>query len=161
MKRNTLVLLSATALLAALPVKSQAQGWQTVLDYQSSPGLTSVGEGIATAPNGQVLCVGIITDVNGITHGIALTNDTTQLANAYADHSAIPGDLSDDNNFNPSQYNADAWECGFDSAGNLYSIGQHWPFPITTGEVFWYVREQSSGGGKWSTVDQYEYTAGQ
>lgn len=141
----------------------QAQTWQTVLDYQLYPGQSADGKGIAADPAGRVLSVGT---AGTNSQGIALTTDTTQLANGA---SAV-WNLSDDTLLNnpaidPSQYTSDIYGCGYDSYGNLYSVGQLWPI-ATPGEAFWYIRKSSDGGQSWSTLYEpdgslYQYTPGQ
>ncbi len=172
MKTNTTVRLTKwlaclTALAALLGTNAvRAQTWQTVLDYQLAVGEPAGSRGIAADLVSQVFTAGTANDASGVGHGIALTSETSQLAKG--DLSAVWG-LSDDTlldpGFNPSQYSSDIYDCGYDSRGFLYSVGQLWP-DATPGEAFWYVRKSSNGGQSWSTLYEpdgslYQYSPGQ
>jgi hypothetical protein len=161
MRLKKLFILSAVALLGAIPSTSTAQTWQTVLDYQFVAGKPARGDGIAADPAGHVFTAGTAIDAAGVLQGIALTTDTTKLASG---NWSAAWNLSDDTLLNnpyidPTQYHSDIYDCGYDSKGNLYSVGQLWP--DSTGQAFWYVRASSDGGLTWSTVDQYQYSPGQ
>jgi hypothetical protein len=155
--------LSLTALSA---LAAGAQTWQTVLDWQLVAGKSAGGCGIAADPAGHVFTAGTPSDASGVSHGIALTTDTTQLAKG--DLSAV-WNLSDDTlldnpDINPSKYSSDIYGCGYDSNGDLYSVGQLWAG--ATGEAFWYVRRSSEGGQSWCTLYEpdgslYQYSPGQ
>jgi hypothetical protein len=136
--------------LALLSLQSVgAQTWQTVLDYQLVPGKTADGDGIVADASGNVFSGGNGNDASGTYHGIVLKTDTTQ-ANWY---------FSNDTNPSFTQDQSYLWSLGLDSGGNLYSIGQL--TPNSTGIPYWYVRKSSDKGLSWSTVDLYQYAAGQ
>jgi hypothetical protein len=63
--------------------------------------------------------------------------------------------LSDDTNPKPGSYESWVNSLGFDSNGNLYSVGQLWP----PGGLppYWQVRKSSDRGVTWTTVDLYQY----
>jgi hypothetical protein len=148
MRLKKLFILSAVALLGAIPSKSTAQTWQTVLDYQLAAGKESEGSGIVADAFGNVFSGGIGADVVGTNHGIVLNTDTTQ-ANWY---------FSDDTNPSAAQDQSVIWNMGLDAKSNVYSIGQL--TPNSTGVASWYVRKSSNSGVTWSTVDLYQYTPG-
>jgi hypothetical protein len=149
MRLKKLFILSAVALLGAIPSKSTAQTWQTVLDYQY-PGGTAEGHRVAADASGNVFTAGDGSDASGITRGMALRTDTTQTGWL----------VSDDSNPNPTQYQSYIWDLGIDAGGNLYSIGQL--TPNDTGIPYWYVRKSSDSGLHWSNAgDPYQYAAGQ
>jgi hypothetical protein len=106
---------------------------------------------------GNVFSGGNGSDAAGTCHGIVLKTDTTQLANT--DPSAIDWYFSNDTNPSFTQDQSYLWSLGLDSGGNLYSIGQL--TPNSTGIPYWYVRKSSDKGLSWSTVDLYQYAAGQ
>jgi hypothetical protein len=145
--------LCLAALSAFSSLAQTSTGWQTVLNYQLAVGQHSEGQGIAADGSGNVLSAGNGDDASGIVHGITLKTDTTQ-AIWY---------LSDDTNPDATHYQSYIWDLGFDTGGNLYSIGQLTPncssCPIP--QPYWYVRKSPDSGVNWSTVDLYQYAAGQ
>ena len=153
MRLKKLLILSAAALLGAIPPKSTAQilpTWQTVLDYQYAAGQNAEGWGIAADASGNVFSAGTVGDAAGVLHGITLKTDTT----------LYPWYLSNDTNPDPTQYQSYIWDLGLDAGGNLYSIGQL--TPNSTGIPYWYVRKSSDRGLHWSNAGApYQYAAGQ
>jgi hypothetical protein len=155
MKLNRILALTAAVLCSAW--SARAQTWTTVLDYQLVAGQGAQGNGIAVGPLGQVLCVGDGHDSAGVAHGLALTANAADLS------WSLP--FRDDNNLDPTRYHSDSWACGYDSSGNLYSVGQLWP-DDTPGVAYWYVRKSTDGGANWSSLLEpdgslYQYTPGQ
>jgi hypothetical protein len=149
MQLKNLFILSAAALLGAFPLKSAAQTWQTVLNFQLAAGKGADGDSIAADALGNVFTAGNGSDASGTCHGLVLRTDTTQAV----------WDFGDDTNPSATQYNSYLWNMGLDASGNVYSIGQL--TPKSTGIPYWYVRKSSDRGVNWSTVDQYQYAAGQ
>jgi hypothetical protein len=144
---NPVRLALALTLLSALP--SAAQSWQTVLNFQLAAGKGADGDGIVADASGNVFTAGNGTDASGTCHGLVLKTDTKQAV----------WDLSQDTNPSAAQNDSYLWDLGLDASGNVYSIGQL--TPKSTGIAYWYVRKSADGGGTWSTVDQYQYAAGQ
>lgn len=140
--------LCLTALSAFSSFAQISSGWQTVLDYQY-PGGTAEGHRIAADTSGNIFCGGDGSDAAGITRGMVLKTDTTQASWL----------VSDDSNPDPSQYESFVWNLGLDASGNVYSVGQL--TPISSFLPSWYVRKRDAVSGTWSTVDNYQYAAGQ
>src|SRR5437867_3444809 len=75
--RSILTTVAAT-LLAAVAINTHAQIWETVLDYQYSPGYGSGGGwGVATDALGNVFVGGTGFDTSNVGHGLVLKTDTT------------------------------------------------------------------------------------
>jgi hypothetical protein len=136
-----------------------AQTWETVLDYQFATGKSADGHGIAADSLGNVFTGGGAYDSFTNTHGIVLQTDTAQLANA----SPINWLLSDDTNPNATQNQSNVQAMGLDVSQDVYSVGTLTPkcssCPVSS--PIWYVRKSSDSGASWSTVDAYQYAAGQ
>lgn len=122
-----------------------AQAWQNVLVYQLAAGAWAQGFGLAADALGNVFSGGYGQRLYSHPQGLVLKTDTTE-ANWF---------LSDDTNPNPGNYESWVNSLGFDSNGNLYSVGQLWP----SGGLppYWQVRKSSDRGVTWTTVDLYQY----
>jgi hypothetical protein len=149
-------LIQLTSVLATVAVLSQvrlqAQSWQTVLDFQLVPGQFSDGFSLAADGVGNVFAGGYGSTAGG-SHGLVLQTDTT---------SAI-WDLSDDTNPSPGQDSSVVFGVSVDPAGDAYSTG--WlTLPCSKKSCpasSWYVRKSANSGASWSTVDLFQYSAGQ
>jgi hypothetical protein len=128
---------------------AMAQAWQNVLVYQLAAGKGAVGYGLAADTLGNVFSGGYGqgASVNGTSYlqGLVLKTDTTE-ANWF---------LSDDTNPNPGTYQSWINSLGFDSNGNLYSVGQLWPPGYLP--PYWEVRKSADRGVTWTTVDLFQY----
>jgi hypothetical protein len=146
--------ISRIALLTALAGSNlvQAQTWETILDHQPGAGQQAGARDIAADPVGNVIVGGYASDSSGVDHGIVLQTDHTQQSWIVAD----------DTNRSPSQNESYVRSVGFDVNGNFYSVGQLYPLSSTsTGTPHWYVRKSSDSGLSWSTVDLWQYAAGE
>jgi len=150
---KTLLRLACVACAAAISSTAPlfAQGWETVLNFQlvTGPGQGAGGNAIAADAIGNVFAGGGGKDASGVSHGLVLKTDTTQAVWYF----------SDDTNPSATQYNSYLWNLGYDINGNLYSIGQL--EPRSTAIRYWYVRKSADSGLNWSTVDVFQYAAGQ
>jgi len=131
-----------------------AQTWQTVLVYQPAvpKGTTPFagGTGLAADELGNVFSGGSANVAGGTEDGQVLqTTDTTETT----------WFLSDDSNTDPAYDFTAVNNLGFDSNGNLYSVGQLFPDHGLL-PPYWYVRKSSNGGVTWTTVDLYQYASG-
>jgi len=157
MKLKKLFTLSAVTLLGAIPLKSAAQTWQTVLDYQFVSGYGSSGWSIAADTAGNVFAGGIGYYPAGTSSsydGLVLRTDTT----------GTTWQFSDDTNPSRSLYqNSMVFGVGVDSSGNAYSVGYLTPAcsKISCPASYWVVRKSSDGGISWSTVESFQYASGQ
>jgi hypothetical protein len=156
MNTKNLFVLAMATLWSVLPAKSPAQTWQTVLDYQLTPGQFAQGSALAADTAGDVFCGGTAADraapLTDTAHGLVLKTDI----------SAVNWFLSDDPTAAPSQYSARVWwGLGFDVQGSLYSVGtltpkgSSYPYPSS-----WLVRKSSDGGLSWSTANLFQYSSG-
>jgi hypothetical protein len=144
--RAVLPLLAMTTITGS----AAAQTWQTVLVYQPAVprGSTpfAAGSSLAADELGDVFSGGSANAVDGKEAGQVLqatdTSETSWL-------------LTDDSNTDPASDVTAVNNLGFDSNGNLYSVGQL--FGSTT---YWYVRKSANRGATWTTVDLYQYVAG-
>jgi hypothetical protein len=153
MRLKKLFILSAVALLSAVPAKITAQTWQTVLDYQLAPGQSASGHALAADASGNVFSGGVAIDATKTGHGLVLKTDTT----------AVNWFLSDDTNPSSALYNSYVWRAlGFDSSGNFYSAGGLTPkcSSRTCPGTSWYVRKSSDGGNSWAIMDTFQYVSG-
>jgi hypothetical protein len=144
--RAVLTLLAVSASTGS----ATAQTWQTVLVYQPAVPKGSTpyagGTGLAADDLGNVFSEGGANAVDGKEAGQVLqTTDATETTWL----------LSDDSNTDPAADVSAVNSLGFDSNGNLYSVGQL--FGSTT---YWYVRKSSNRGATWTTVDLYQYVSG-
>src|SRR6266446_3997177 len=128
---------------------AMAQTWQTVLAYQRVAGKSAAGLCLAADASGNVFSGGEAEDSSSNEHGLVLKTDTTQGS----------WFLGDDTNPNPSNYISEVYNLGFDSIGNLYSVGQLWPGHGLL-PPYWQVRKSSDRGATWTTVDLYQYPSG-
>ena len=124
---------------------AMAQAWQNVLVYQLAVPNGAIGYSLAADALGNVFSGGEGTGASGYERGLVLKTDTPE-ANWF---------LSDDTNPNPGYDENWVNSVGFDSNGNLYSVGQLWP----SGGLppYWQVRKSSDRGVTWTTVDLYQY----
>ncbi len=144
--RAVLTLLAVSASTGS----AAAQTWQTVLVYQPAVprGSTpfAAGSSLAADELGDVFSGGSANAVDGKEAGQVLqATDTTETSWL----------LSDDSNTDPASDTTAVNNLGFDSNGNLYSVGQL--FGSTT---YWYVRKSADRGATWTTVDLYQYASG-
>jgi hypothetical protein len=148
----------AAALASATPLHAQTTG-ATVLDYQLASGQGASGVSIAAdAASGGVLSAGNAYDASGILQGIALTTADPPLASWTLNDNT----LLDNPPATASPYkDSEVYDCGYDSGGNLYSVGQLSQLENGVGaDEYWYVRKSSDGGKTWATADLYQFTAG-
>jgi hypothetical protein len=148
--RAVLLLLAVSASTGS----ATAQTWQTVLAYQPAvpKGKTPFAacSSVAADGLGNVFSGGSANDGEGTEDGQVLqTTDTTETA----------WFLSDDSNTEPAADITAVNNIGFDSSGNLYSVGQLFP-EQGSGAPYWYVRKSSNRGATWTTVDLYQYSSG-
>jgi hypothetical protein len=145
-----------SAALFLIQARASAQTWATVLDYQLAAGQFAQGSALAANTAGDVFCGGTAADGAGgladAAHGLVLKTDTSA-ANWF---------LSDDPTPSPSQYSSRVWRgLGFDSQGNLYSVGSLTPKGSSAPyPSYWLVRKSSDGGVSWSTEDAFQYSPG-
>ncbi len=150
MRPKTLLTWTAAALVAAAPLKSTAQTWQTVDDFQVAPGLNAAAGDIGTDPSGSILySVGGATDTDGVRTGVArVSTDSGQ------SWSIVDG-------FKPAGW---AWTQyrGFGSAANgaLFTAGELWDGVPNIGTKNWIVRRSIDGGVTWTTQDVFDDGAG-
>ncbi len=136
-------------LAASVLSMATAQTWQNDLVYQFVPSKSSYGRCLAADSLGNVFSEGIGDDNAFIENGVVLKTSATETTWA----------VIDDTNPNPGYYTSDVYSLGFDSNGNLYSIGQLWPDHGLL-PTYWYVRKSADSGRTWATVDQYQYPSG-
>jgi len=154
--------LAGIAALAALAANNplEAQTWQTVLDYQF--GNYAEGWAMAADPSGNVFSGGAGYDASGISHGIALKTDTTELAKA--DPSTVVWYFSDDTNPSATQYSSMLRSLACGANGRVYSAGQL--LPLCSGRSCpgnsWFVRMSPAAGDpdSWTTLDSFQLVAG-
>jgi hypothetical protein len=142
MMKNIRHLITA-AFLAAVNLTADAQGWQTVDDFQALPGLSSRGSDIGFDSQGRLFAVGGgDTDASG--------NSQLALVNISADQGATWN--------TPAQGFQPVWTWehnrAFASAGNHLFLGGNgrnadWP----GGSVSWFIRESVDGGATWVQTD--------
>ena len=148
MQLKKLFILSAAALLSATPPKSTAQTWNNVMDYQFTPGYSSVGLCIATGgalDPGDVFAGGwIYPGITSLSGYVRKTTDLTETQTGWSQ--------SDDSNTDPQDgYQTTVHGLRFDSTGGyLYEIGSL-SDPCTQGSCpgscYWYIRKSADPGG--------------
>jgi hypothetical protein len=155
---KTKQMIRITAVLSAAAFLGQtrllAQSWTTVIDYQLAAGKSTDGLGLAVDSLGDVFSSGYGYDAAGATHGLVLATDSTESTWL----------LSDDTNPSSSQDNSVVFGVAVDPQANVYSAG--WLTPPCSSRKscpgqYWYVRKSSNAGQTWSTVDLFQYAAGQ
>jgi hypothetical protein len=134
----------ATVLIGAATVLTSsafAQSWQTVDDYQYSPGHDAANTGLCIAPNGTLFAAGFGYDPTAGCHALVMAS-----ADGGTTWSAPLDDFT-------SAYGASYNAITCDAAGNLYAAGSYEGYDY--GNYVCLVRRSTDGGVTWSTVDDY------
>lgn len=121
-----------------------SQTWQTVDDFQYSPGQSAQAAGLTVAPTGTLFACGDGTDGSGVDHALVMAS--TDGGNSWSvplDDFVYPGSIQ-------TFYNAGI---AVDRAGTLYAAGTAYDFASWTNH--WIVRRSGDGGATWSTVDAF------
>ena len=143
MRLNKLLTWMAAPLIAVAPLKSTAQTWQTVDDFQVAPGLNAAAGDIGTDPSGSILySVGGATDVDGVRAGVVRVSTDSGQSWTTVDALKVAG-------WPTVQYR------GFGSAasGALFTAGEL--YDSVGGFKNWIVRRSLDGGLNWTTQDVF------
>ncbi len=123
----------------------RGQSWSTVEDFQLASGNSSLGLGIVAQTSGKLIAVGYAMGATALEWLVRVSSDagttwtTTEDFQLAANKTATADSVTQD------------------SSGALYVTGT----AADSNDVYhWLVRKSSDGGTTWSTIDDYNETAG-
>jgi len=141
--------LAAAAFLAGAVLPSHAQTWQTVDDFQYTPGLSAVSGDMGTDPNGNIYAVGSGTTTADGSGRVAMINMS---ADQGATWTTLP------------EFAEPGWSWAHyraftsDASGRLYVGGNgrmaDWPAQQPLSCI---IRESVDGGANWTSTDDFEF----
>ena len=147
MHMNTNTLLRMTgSLAAALLAQTQlpAQPWQTVDDYQYSPGKMARAWATGLDAQGNLYTAGQAYDAANIRHAVVMRS---------SDQGATWATI-EDFNYRPGT-NTYFLSFAVDPAQNLYAVGVANLAPLSGAPDHWIVRKSADHGATWTTADDF------